>query len=216
MCNSLVDYIVYLLNRKEFTQREDYARFKNFCDTEQLCGAARNCFDYVSDIGENWQTPAETWVRQDKSGHFQGDCDDWAWFFAEMLREQGAKFIAVYNAESGHAICLCPPKLKGGVYSATTICTFGRIDHRSNDVKEVAKYWYDDWLFIRVYKPTLENGIYRLGLEKSYTRPYEQTTTKGFGQSIQKFLDKLVIIDPDVIEEFIKQMEARRGKDVQR
>lgn len=201
MINAFTDFFAYLFNRKEYTQREDFFQFMDYCNTEERVGASRNCFTYVKDIGNYWQTPLQTWERQNKHGKFEGDCDDWAWFFAEMLREKGALFFCVYNHEKGHAICLGPSK-------KTTICTFGRIYHGTDDIEEIAKYWYDDWIRIRVYKPERIATGYKLVPIETYTREYHPSIALRInnGVDIEDFLNKLSVIDPEIIDLYFESM----------
>ena len=83
------------------------------------------------DHGDYIQTVHET-LRREKNGKFCGDCDDIAWLFRSVLREQkkNAQMVIISVKEkndkkSSHALCLWLEKRPDGRFDIYTACNFG-------------------------------------------------------------------------------------------
>ena len=186
------------LHTKEFTE------FVDACDTTSKCGyIASTQFVYTSDKHEHWQTPIETWNRRSGTNKMVGDCDDWARFFTYCLNanDQPALFLAMYDDESGHATCRLDNE---------TVGTFRRVRHSSDDIREIATFWYPRWLRIRVYKQHGPEDGYRLECIKIFRRSLDEVAgiKAGFsrGEAIGDFIEKLAEIDPSAYADLIDEL----------
>lgn len=58
-----------------------------------------NCAKYVSDVGDNWKTPAELMAQG-------GDCEDFAIAYWCALRNAGGRTRIAYLPGPAHMVCL--------------------------------------------------------------------------------------------------------------
>jgi hypothetical protein len=126
---------------------DDYARFMARMDTTSKCGSVAIWrFDYVEDVDADdaWQTPPVTFDRRNFFDNFMGDCEDWAAFFAVGLKDRNPHILVISGDGRAHATCLT----NDSDGNFCTVCTFFRVRHRTSDIAEVCRYWYDHGRYV--------------------------------------------------------------------
>lgn len=156
---------------KDAFEKKDFDAFIANLDSDQKCGSAsEHMFQYVSDVGDYWQKPEETFARRTSDGKLmEGDCEDWSGVFVKGLKTSGKDVYLLvcwgtdtYGDESGHAICFDKD-------SNETICTFNRRVHGNSSVEDIAREWYPG---LRGYE------LYRLKDDDTYERVESKVFTE--------------------------------------
>lgn len=174
------DFFAYYGNShdyKEAFDKKDFDGFIRKLNSTSECGSAsHHLFDYVYDEDGNdyWQKPWETFERR-SGDKMLGDCDDWAGVFTYALKKAGkqARFLVMWGTdqfgdESGHATAL-------ELSSDETIGTFHRVDHMTDNIVDVAKYWYPGLRGYVVYTMD-DEGEYHREAGQIFPRDTERAT----------------------------------------
>lgn len=94
----------------------------------QYCGDTED----ANSEGEYWQSASET-LKRTANGRMLGDCEDYSFFMARLLKEQSK--TAYVLGLPGHAECIQVTKDADGKYHATSYSNFG-LDKDGNRVGE--------------------------------------------------------------------------------
>jgi len=216
--NKVYDWIMYYA-RPELKQRKDLHEYLYRCCTTSHCGsAAIHCFKYVHDdpTEDYWQTPAETWNRRDKSGHFLGDCDDWARFFAECLNGDKPLLLVMWDSDSGHMTCAIPNYEHHTLMSYTTVGTFGRVEHDSWDLEDIVSYWYPAWRGFAIYSQVYTQGEWTIKRTDVYYRKdisgKDKAAKPKFSIPVDELILKLMNADEEIAGNIYDDILSLRGE----
>lgn len=129
-------YIDFLAS--SLTSVEEINRFVKYMYGYTLSkdeGLQQNYLNTSATTDDNWQIPQEMATHYNEKGHFDGDCDDLALFFEEILSKQGKNpFMFMVP---GHAITAWFEQQADGIFSVYTVDTTAINDHQKAGCREL-------------------------------------------------------------------------------
>jgi hypothetical protein len=97
---------------------------------------------YTADKTDEWQAALRTFQRR------RGDCEDWAIFAYECLKNKyNCVYLCMYTEDSGHCELLIDEGMDGKKHKWISVGTFGYNHHKGKDYKDIIPDWsgYKDW-----------------------------------------------------------------------